>query len=49
MIRLIGILLAAGLIAAGIVWVADRQGMLVFTLDAWEVRMSQENEVRGPQ
>jgi len=40
MIRLIGILIAAGLLAAGIVWIADRQGELVFTLDQWEVHMS---------
>ncbi len=40
MIRLIGILIAAGLLAAGIVWIADRQGELVFTLDAYEIHMS---------
>lgn len=40
MIRLIGILIAAGLIAFGVVWIADRQGELVFTLDAYEIHMS---------
>jgi HemY protein len=40
MIRLIGILIAIGLVAAGAVWIADRHGELVFTVDAWEVRMS---------
>ncbi|MEI9885710.1 MAG: heme biosynthesis HemY N-terminal domain-containing protein [Rhizomicrobium sp.] len=40
MIRLLGILIAAGLLAAGIAWIADRQGELVFTLDAYEIHMS---------
>lgn len=40
MIRLIGILIAAGLLAGGIAWIADRQGELVFTLDAYEIHMS---------
>ncbi|MEJ0043073.1 MAG: heme biosynthesis HemY N-terminal domain-containing protein [Rhizomicrobium sp.] len=40
MIRLLGILVAAGLLAAGIAWIADRQGELVFTLDAYEIHMS---------
>ena len=40
MIRLLGILLAACLLAAGIAWIADRQGELVFTLDAYEIHMS---------
>ena len=40
MIRLLGILIAAALLASGIAWIADRQGELVFTLDAYEVHMS---------
>ncbi|MEJ1967992.1 MAG: heme biosynthesis HemY N-terminal domain-containing protein [Rhizomicrobium sp.] len=40
MIRLLGILLAAGAVAGGIAWIADRQGELVFTLDAYEIHMS---------
>jgi HemY protein len=40
MIRLLGILLVAGLLAGGIAWIADRQGELVFTLDAFEIHMS---------
>ncbi len=39
-IRLVGILIVAALIAIGIVWIADRQGELVFTLDAFEIHMS---------
>ncbi len=39
MIRLVGILIAAALIAIGIVWIADRQGELVFILDAYEIHM----------
>ena len=40
MIRLIGILIAAGLLAGGIAWIADRQGELLFTLDNYEIHMS---------
>ncbi|MEI9990262.1 MAG: heme biosynthesis HemY N-terminal domain-containing protein [Rhizomicrobium sp.] len=40
MIRLIGILVGAALLAIGIVWIADRQGELVFTIDAYEIHMS---------
>lgn len=40
MIRLLGILIAAALLAGGIAWIADRQGELVFTLDAYEIHMS---------
>ncbi|HTQ12576.1 MAG TPA: heme biosynthesis HemY N-terminal domain-containing protein [Rhizomicrobium sp.] len=40
MIRLIAILLGAALIAAGIAWIADRQGELVFTVGAYEARSS---------
>lgn len=40
MIRLLGILLGAGAAAAIIAWIADRQGELVFTLDAYEIHMS---------
>jgi HemY protein len=40
MIRLIGILIAAGLIAAGIAWIVDQQGALVFTIGHYEARMS---------
>lgn len=40
MIRLLGILIAAIVLASGIAWIADRQGELVFTLDAYEVHMS---------
>jgi len=40
MIRLLGILLAAGTVAATIAWIADRQGELIFTLDAYEIHMS---------
>ncbi len=40
MIRLLGILIAAGLVAGGVAWIADRQGELVFTLDAFEIHMS---------
>jgi HemY protein len=39
MIRLLAILIAAGLLAAGFVWIAERQGDLVFTLDEYEVHM----------
>ena len=40
MIRLVGILVVAVLLAIGIVWIADRQGELVFTLDTLEIHMS---------
>ncbi|MBV9905358.1 MAG: hypothetical protein JO346_12350 [Alphaproteobacteria bacterium] len=40
MIRLLGILIAAALLASGIAWIADRQGELVFTLDQYEIHMS---------
>lgn len=40
MIRLVGILIAAALLAIGIVWIAERQGELVFTLDSYEIHMS---------
>lgn len=40
MIRLLGILLGAATIAALVAWIADRQGELVFTLDAYEIHMS---------
>lgn len=40
MIRLLGILIAAGALAGGIAWIADRQGELVFTLDNYEIHMS---------
>jgi HemY protein len=39
MIRLLGILLGAGVIAAIIAWIADRQGELMFTLDSYEIHM----------
>jgi len=38
--RLLLILLVAGVIAGVIAWIADRQGELVFTLDAYEIHMS---------
>ncbi|HWA30795.1 MAG TPA: heme biosynthesis HemY N-terminal domain-containing protein [Rhizomicrobium sp.] len=38
--RLAGILIAAALIAAGIAWIANRQGELQFLIDGYEVRMS---------
>ncbi|HEY5339108.1 MAG TPA: heme biosynthesis HemY N-terminal domain-containing protein [Rhizomicrobium sp.] len=38
--RLLSILVVAGLIAAGIAWIADRQGELQFLIDGYEVRMS---------
>jgi len=38
--RLLLILLVAGAIAGAIAWIADRQGELVFTIDAWEIHMS---------
>ena len=40
MIRLLTILIGVCLLAAGIAWIADRQGELVFTLDTYEVHMS---------
>ncbi|MGH6873284.1 MAG: heme biosynthesis protein HemY [Rhizomicrobium sp.] len=40
MIRLISILIGAALIAAGIAWIADRQGELVFTIGQYEARAS---------
>jgi len=38
--RLLLILFVAGAIAGAIAWIADRQGELVFTLDAYEIHMS---------
>jgi HemY protein len=38
--RLLLILIVAGAIAGAIAWIADRQGELVFTLDAYEIHMS---------
>ncbi len=38
MIRLLMILVAAVLIAAGFAWIADRHGELLFTIDDYEVR-----------
>jgi HemY protein len=38
--RLIGILVVAGLLAAGMAWLADREGALFVTLGQYEVRMS---------
>ncbi|MBI3676333.1 MAG: heme biosynthesis protein HemY [Proteobacteria bacterium] len=40
MIRLLAILIGAALVAAGIAWIADRQGELLFTIDNLEVRTS---------
>lgn len=40
MTRLVTILAAAALVAFGIVWVADRQGALIFLIDGYEVRMT---------
>jgi len=40
MIRLLRILIGAALIAAGLAWIADRQGELVFTLDQYQIRTS---------
>ena len=40
MIRLLTILACAALVAAGIVWIADRQGDLIFTVDGYELRTS---------
>lgn len=40
MIRLLAILIGAALVAAGIAWIADRQGELLFTIDSFEVRTS---------
>lgn len=40
MIRLLLILIAAALFAAGFVWVADRHGELLFTVDDYEIRAS---------
>ena len=40
MIRLLTILICAALIAFGIVWIADRQGDLIFTVDGYELRTS---------
>jgi HemY protein len=39
MIRLLGILLGAGAVAAIVAWIADRRGELVFTLDSYEIHM----------
>lgn len=38
--RLLLILVVAGALAGTIAWIADRQGELVFTLDAYEIHMS---------
>jgi HemY protein len=38
--RLITILVTAGLLAAGMAWLADREGALLITLGQYEVRMS---------
>jgi len=40
MIRLLTIIAAAGIAAAGMAWLADRQGELLMTLDGYELRMS---------
>ncbi|HXL99868.1 MAG TPA: heme biosynthesis HemY N-terminal domain-containing protein [Rhizomicrobium sp.] len=40
MIRLLAILVGAALIAAGIAWIADRQGELLFTIGVYQVRTS---------
>jgi HemY protein len=40
MIRLLTILATAALLAVAVVWIASRQGELLFTIDAYEVRMS---------
>ena len=40
MIRLLLILVAACAIAAGVAWIADRQGELLFVIDHYEVRTS---------
>jgi HemY protein len=40
MIRLLTILFCAALVAGGIVWIADRQGDLIFTVDGYELRTS---------
>ena len=40
MTRLITILVAAGLLAAGMAWLADREGALLMTFGQYEVRMS---------
>src|ERR1043166_1176685 len=38
MIRLLTIILAAALIAAGIVWIVERPGELLFTVDGYQLR-----------
>lgn len=38
--RLVTILVAAAIVAFGIVWIADRQGALIFLIDGYEVRMT---------
>lgn len=38
--RLVGILVAAGVIAAVVAWIANRQGQLLFLIDGTEIRMS---------
>jgi HemY protein len=38
MIRLLAILIGAALIAAGIAWIADQQGALLFTIGSYEAR-----------
>jgi HemY protein len=40
MIRLVSILVGAALIAAGIAWIADQQGLLVFTIGTYEIKTS---------
>ncbi len=40
MMRLIFILIGAGLVAAGIAWIVDQQGELLFTIGHYEARMS---------
>ena len=40
MIRLLTILFCAALIAVAIVWIVDRQGDLIFTVDGYELRTS---------
>ncbi|HYM18278.1 MAG TPA: heme biosynthesis HemY N-terminal domain-containing protein [Micropepsaceae bacterium] len=40
MTRLIGILVAAGLIGLGAAWLADNDGVLAFTMAGYEIRMS---------
>ncbi len=40
MIRLLTIILFAILFAAGVAWIADRQGELLFDVDGYELRMS---------